>query len=78
VALPTLELSDGNGTILIANDNWQDDPLTASELIFLDLAPRDARESGIFSSLPPVSFTAILAGKNGGTGIGLIEIYNVR
>jgi hypothetical protein len=29
-------------------------------------------------SLPPGAFTAILAGKNGGTGIGLVEIYNVH
>ena len=33
---------------------------------------------GIFASLPPGAFTAILAGKNGGTGIGLVEIYNVH
>jgi hypothetical protein len=29
-------------------------------------------------SLLPGAFTAILAGNNGGTGIGLVEIYNVR
>jgi hypothetical protein len=30
------------------------------------------------ASLPPGAFTAILAGANGGTGIGLVEIYNVH
>jgi len=40
------------------------------------LAPGDANESGIFASLPPGAFTVILAGKNGGTGIDLVEIYN--
>jgi len=29
-------------------------------------------------SLPPGGYTAILAGKNGDTGIGLVEIYNLN
>ena len=29
-------------------------------------------------SLAPAAYTAILAGSNGGTGIGLVEIYNVQ
>lgn len=41
------------------------------------LALQDSTESGIFTSLPPGAFTAILAGKNGGAGIGLVEVYNV-
>jgi hypothetical protein len=75
---PTLELHDGNGALLISNDDWQDDPLSASQLSALGLAPADAAESGIYASLPPGAFTVILAGKNGGTGIGLVEIYNVH
>jgi hypothetical protein len=75
---PTLELRDSSGTLLISNDDWQDDPVSASQLIALGLAPQDAAESGIYISLPPGAFTAVLAGKNGGTGIGLVEIYNVH
>ncbi len=78
LADPTLELHDGNGTLLISNDNWQDDPVSASELAALGLAPGDASESGLHVSLAPGAFTVILAGKNGGTGIGLVEIYNVH
>jgi hypothetical protein len=77
LADPTLELHDGNGTTLIANDDWQDDPLSASQLIFHNLGLQDSRESGIFTSLPPGLYTAILAGSSGGIGIGLIEIYNI-
>jgi hypothetical protein len=29
-------------------------------------------------SLPAGQFTATLAGKNGGIGIGLVELYNLR
>jgi hypothetical protein len=78
LADPTLALHDSNGALLISNDNWQDDPFTASQLAFHNLAPQDPKESGVFASLPPGAFTAILAGKNGGTGIGLVEIYSVQ
>jgi hypothetical protein len=78
LADPTLELRDSNGMLLIANDNWQDDPVSAAQLITHGLAPQNPLESGIFASLPPGAFTVILAGKNSGTGIGLVEIYNVQ
>lgn len=78
LADPTLELHDGNGALLISNDDWQDDPAAAGQMAALGLAPQDPKESGIYQSLPPGAFTAILAGKNGGTGIGLVEIYNVH
>jgi hypothetical protein len=78
LADPTLELHDGNGALLISNDNWQEDPASASQLAAIGLAPTDAAESGIHVSLPPGAFTVILAGKNGGIGIGLVEIYNVH
>ena len=75
---PTLELRDANGELLIANDNWQDDPVSATQLTAHGLAPQNSLESGIFESMPPGAFTAILAGKDGSTGIGLVEIYNVH
>jgi len=48
------------------------------QLSFHGLALQSPSESGIFASLPPGAFTAFLAGKNGGTGVGLFEIYNVH
>ena len=74
----TLELHDGNGATLISNDNWTDDATSAALLTANGLALGDPKESGIFTSLPAGQFTAILAGKNGGVGIGLIEIYNLK
>lgn len=75
---PTLELYDGNGALLISNDDWQENAGQAAELSARGLAPQDPKESGVFASLPPGAYTAILAGKNSGTGIGLVEIYNVQ
>jgi hypothetical protein len=78
LADPTLELHDTNGTTLIANDDWQSDPASAAALTAAGFALSDSKESGIFTSLPAGQFTVILAGKNGGIGIGLVEIYNLR
>jgi hypothetical protein len=78
LADPTLELRDANGALLIANDNWQDDSVSAAELTARGLAPTRSQESAIFASLPPGAFTAIVAGKNGDVGTGLVEVYNVQ
>jgi hypothetical protein len=78
MADPTLELHDNNGATLITNDDWQTDTVSAANLVLFNLAPTNPKEAGIFTSLPPGTFTAILAGKAGGIGIGLVEIYNLK
>jgi hypothetical protein len=78
LADPTLALHNANGTVMISNDNWTDDPVSAAQLTANGLALQNPNESGIFTTLPPGQFTAILAGKNGGVGIGLVEIYNLK
>lgn len=79
LADPTLELHNANGTIMVSNDDWEDDTASAAELTLNGLALPHPKESGIFTSLaPPGAFTAIVAGKDGGIGIALVEIYNLR
>ncbi|MEY2505462.1 MAG: large repetitive protein [Verrucomicrobiota bacterium] len=78
LADPILELHDGNGTTLVTNDDWESDPVSAAQLTEVGLGLSNSKESGILTSLPPGAFTAILAGKNGTTGIGLIELYDLR
>ncbi|MEY2494848.1 MAG: large repetitive protein [Verrucomicrobiota bacterium] len=79
LANPVLELRNENGTIMVMNDDWQDDPVSAANLTANGLGLSDPKESGIFISLtPPGQFTAILSGKGGGIGIGLVEIYNLK
>jgi hypothetical protein len=78
LANPTLDLRDANGASLIYGDNWQEDAATAAQLTSLGLAPKKAQEAAILANLPPGAFTAILAGKDGGTGVGLVEIYNLH
>ena len=79
LADPTLELHNANGTIMVSNDDWMSDPVSAAALTANGLALPDPKEAGIFTSLaPPGQFTAILAGKDGGIGIGVIEIYSIQ
>jgi hypothetical protein len=73
---PTLELHDGNGAIIASNDNWKDTQQSAIQAT--GLAPSDDRESAILTILTKGSYTAILRGKNGATGIALIEAYKVQ
>jgi hypothetical protein len=77
LADPRLELRDSNGALLIANNDWQDNPAQAAELIADGLAPTNPLESGIAATLPPGLYTALLAGRNNGTGIGLVEVYDL-
>ena len=76
LADPILELRDRNGELLLVNDNWQDDATHAGAVSASGIAPTDPRESAMAVSLPPGNYTAILAGVDGGDGIGLVEIYN--
>lgn len=76
LANPTLELRDGNGTLVIANNDWQDNPAQAAQLTAAGLAPTNQLESGIAATLPPGPYTALLAGLNEGSGVGLLEIYD--
>ena len=76
LANPTLELRDGNGALVIANNDWQDNPAQAAQLTAAGLAPTNQLESGIAATLPPGAYTALLAGVNNSTGVGLLEIYD--
>jgi hypothetical protein len=76
LADPTLELRDHNGTLLAANNNWQDDSAQAAELTAAGLALTNTLESGIAATLPAGVYTALLMGVNNGAGIGLVEVYD--
>ena len=74
---PYLELRDSNGALLAANDNWQDNPAQAAELIAAGLPPSFNVESGIAATLPAGLYTALLSGVNNGVGVGLVEVYDL-
>jgi hypothetical protein len=76
IADPFLELRDSQGNLLESNDDW----ITSAHkqaLIDSSLAPTNDKESAILLPLSPANYTAIVRGVNNGTGIGLVEIYNL-
>jgi hypothetical protein len=74
---PELDLYDENGSKLISIDNWQDVP-NYGQVIAAGLAPSDSRECAIAGSFSPGNYTAVLGGLNNTSGVGLVEVYNLR
>lgn len=77
LADPNLQLRDGNGALLMTNNDWQDDPAQAAALTNAGLAPSNQLESGIVAALAPGAYTALLTGASNGSGVGLIEVYDL-
>ncbi len=71
---PVLELHLPDGSV-VTNDDWR--ATQEQEIIDSGLAPADDRESAIIAMIEPGPRTAIVRGSNGGTGIGLVEIYDL-
>jgi hypothetical protein len=76
LANPTLSLRDANANIIANNDDWQDSQ-QAADIAATGKAPPNTKESAILALLAPGNYTAIVTGKNGTTGVGLIEFYSL-
>jgi len=77
LADPSLELRDQNGVLIRTNNNWQDDSTQAGLITAAGLALPNTLESGIAETLGPGPYTALLSGVNNGTGVGLVEMYDL-
>src|SRR5213595_83763 len=77
LANPTLELYQGS-TLLESNDNWVDSP-NKQAIIDSTIPPSNSLEAAIVRTLPANStgYTAIVRGANDGTGIGVVEAYDL-
>ena len=76
---PTLELRDGNGTLIRANDNWRTGGQEA-EIIATGVPPGNDLESALVETLPGngALHTAIVRGVNNATGVALVEVYGLK
>ena len=76
---PTLELRNGNGDLIEANDNWVDSP-NKQAIIDTTIPPKNELESAIVATLPGnnASYTAIVRGVNNTTGIAVVEVYALQ
>ncbi len=73
---PTLELHDGQGTVIATNDNWQDTQKDAIQAT--TIPPSDPREAAILRQLSPGAYTAIVRGKNNTKGVAVVEAYQIN
>ena len=71
---PVLELHASDGTILTANDNWNEH---RQDVLNTGIPPINDYEAAIVATLSPGPYTAILRGTAGTSGIAVVEIYDL-
>lgn len=76
LADPQLQIFDGEGEPFGSNDNWPDAE-NVDEIVASTIAPTHHLESAFLGSFAPGSYTAVVSGVDGGTGIGLVELYDL-
>ncbi|HYJ03671.1 MAG TPA: M64 family metallopeptidase [Chthoniobacterales bacterium] len=74
LANPRLELLQGS-TSLATNDDWK---TSQAEVQATGIPPSHDLESAIVRTLAPGAYTAILRGSGAGTGIGVVEVYDLN
>src|SRR5439155_5200643 len=72
---PTISLFNSSQQRIGFNDNWAD--ADNAQSIALGLRPSNSAESAILISLPPGAYAAIVSGADSGTGIGLVEVFDL-
>jgi hypothetical protein len=72
---PVLELHDGSGGLIATNDDWRSDQ--EQEIIETGIPPTNDKESALVASLAPGNYTAVVSGLAGGSGIALVEVYDL-
>lgn len=74
LADPVLEVRNANGATIATNDDWQQSQ--SREIEATGLQPTNKSESAVLlNDLTRGGYTAIVRGRNGGTGVGLVEVY---
>ena len=76
LADPILELRDSSGQTIAINDNWMEAP-NSQEIIDSTIPPGNGLESAILMNLAPGAYTATVRGINNGTGVAVIEAYDL-
>jgi len=77
LADPSLELHDSSGGLIRSNDNWRSDQ--EEEIVATGIPPSNDLESAIVATLPAngSAYTAIVRGGTDGTGIAVVEVYDL-
>jgi N-acetylneuraminic acid mutarotase len=77
LANPRLELFNGAGQLIASNDNWNDAP-NQQEIIDSSIPPSSNLEAAILTTVTPGNYTAVVTDAAGGSGVGLVEVYDLE
>ena len=79
LADPVLRVIGGDGKQLAANDNWDDTqgPLISDAWNGQPPFAPGSLDSAVILTLNPGNYTAIAEGKDGATGVALVEVYDI-
>ncbi|HVF70886.1 MAG TPA: DUF4394 domain-containing protein [Chthoniobacterales bacterium] len=75
LADPVLTVFDGNGVQIATNDNWKSSQ--QAEISGTGVAPSNDLEAAFVGLFPPGAYTAIISGKNNGTGVSVVEVFRL-
>src|SRR5436190_2658534 len=75
LADPTITIVNSSNVVVDSNDNWRNRQET--EIAASGFAPPNDLESAIIATLAPGSYTAVVSGKNSGTGVALVDLYQL-
>jgi hypothetical protein len=76
LADPFLELYASGSSPIAVNNNWRD--THEAEIKATELPPTNDLEAAIDTTLTPGKYTAVVSGNNGGTGVALVEVYDLN
>jgi hypothetical protein len=74
---PTLDFVDGNGSIILSNDDWRTGG-QEQQILDTTVPPSDERESALVATIGPGGYTAIVRGNGGRIGVALVEVYVLK
>ena len=80
LAQPQIQVIDSSGNVVASNAGWGGaaDLAAAFAQVGAFALAADSADAALLATLPPGSYTAQLSGIGGTTGLGLLEIYEVR
>jgi len=76
LANPLVELRDSAGDEIATNDDWSSGPQQA-EIVATSIPPSNPLESALIATLAPGTYTAVVRGADGGSGLGMVEIFDL-
>ena len=75
LADPAVDLIDASGAVVARNNDWRE---AEAEVNATGIPPREQSESAIVATLAPGAYTAVVRDAGGGSGLALVEIYDLN